>query len=105
MASARDMPSMTRSWTCFHFSAATGEEASLQRITRARLSGTPAASKLESKRVKFSSILGDTFLAPPRERFRESEEAFSFGSAEGSLSAFLGGALPLTGFASARRMG
>src|SRR4029078_11542933 len=64
MASARDMPSMTRSCTCFHFSAATGEDASLQRITSARLSGTPAASRLESKRVKFSNSFEETFCEP-----------------------------------------
>ena len=47
---------MTASCTSFHLAAAAGLEASLQRITSARLSGTPAASKLESSRVKFSSI-------------------------------------------------
>ena len=46
----------------FHLAAANGLEASLQRMTSARLNGTPAASKLESSRVKFSSIRGVTFL-------------------------------------------
>ena len=38
-------------------------EASLCKITSARLSGTPAASKLESNRVKFSRSLAETFSA------------------------------------------
>ena len=58
MASASDMPSTTWSWISFHFAWAAGVEASLYRITSARLNGTPAASKLESRRVKFSSVLG-----------------------------------------------
>src|SRR5580700_10925823 len=62
MASASDMPSTTISRTSFHLAATVGEEASLQRITNARLSGTPAASRLDNKRVKFSSALGETFL-------------------------------------------
>src|SRR5580692_8009804 len=62
IASASDIPSTTMSRTPFHLAATTGDLASLQRITSARLSGTPAASKLESNRVKFSSALGETFL-------------------------------------------
>ena len=50
------MPSMTRSWISFHFSLATGTVASRWRMTRARLNGTPAASRLDSRRVKFSSV-------------------------------------------------
>ena len=41
-----------------------GLEASLQRMTSARLNGTPAASKLDRSRVKFSSVRGETFLDP-----------------------------------------
>src|SRR5262245_11889097 len=67
MASARDMPSMTRSWISFHLAAAAGADASLQRITRARLKGTPAARRLESKRVKFSSIRPEILVDDPTE--------------------------------------
>ena len=55
MALANDMPSTTRPWISCHFEAATGEDASLPRMVNARLNGTPAASRLESSRVKFSS--------------------------------------------------
>jgi hypothetical protein len=58
------MPSTTRSWTSFHFAPAAGVEDSLVRITRARLNGTPAASRLESSRVKFSSIRGVILVGP-----------------------------------------
>src|SRR6266481_4415914 len=68
---------MTRSCTCFHFAAAAGAEASLQRITSARLSGTPAASRLESRRVKFSSIRAETLLEPPKESLGLAPFAFS----------------------------
>jgi len=46
----------------FHFAFAAGAEASLCKITSARLNGTPAASKLDSNRVKFSSSFAETFL-------------------------------------------
>src|SRR4051812_28275573 len=61
IASASDMPSTTKSWTSRHLADAAGLDDSLQRITSARLNGTPAASKLESRRVKFSSALPETF--------------------------------------------
>jgi hypothetical protein len=44
----------------FHFAAAAGVEASEYRMTSARLNDTPAASKLESRRVKFSNALAET---------------------------------------------
>jgi hypothetical protein len=49
IASASDAPSTTLSWISFHWRWAAGLEASLWRMTSARLSGTPAASKLESR--------------------------------------------------------
>src|SRR2546427_11866597 len=61
IASASDIPSTTRSWISFHFALAAGVEASLYRITNARLKGTPAASRLESKRVKFSNARPEIF--------------------------------------------
>src|SRR5580704_11868397 len=62
IASANDIPSTTLSRTSLHFAETAGVEASLARITSARLNGTPAASRLESSRVKFSSALGEIFL-------------------------------------------
>src|SRR5665213_3672765 len=56
------MPSTTRSWTFFHCARAAGAAVSLERITSARLNGTPAASRLERSRVKFSSSLVETFF-------------------------------------------
>src|SRR2546427_12029331 len=61
IASASDIPSTTRSWISFHFALAAGVEASLYRITNARLNGTPAAKRLESSRVKFSSARPEIF--------------------------------------------
>src|SRR5437660_1172727 len=61
MASASDIPSITESWISRHFALATGLEDSLYKITSARLRGTPAASKLESNRVKFSSARPEIF--------------------------------------------
>src|SRR5438270_5173136 len=104
MALASGMPSMTRSWTCFHLAAAAGAEASLQRMTKARLNGTPAASKLESRRVKFSSMRAETLVALPNESLRDRVGAFVL-SAGASLGGGLGGGFfsSLTPFRLARR--
>ena len=68
MALARVMPSTTRSWISRHLALATGVEASLQRMTRARLRGTPAARRLARRRVKFSRARAVTFSVRPKER-------------------------------------
>src|ERR1039458_6385166 len=72
------MPSITRSWISFHFALAAGLEASLWRITSARLNGTPAASRLDSSRVKFSSSRPDTLA----DRLRNDKRASDAGSAK-----------------------
>src|SRR5437867_9845124 len=107
MASASGIPSITRSWTSFHFAAAAGAEASLQRITNARLSGTPAASRLESRRVKFSSIRADTLLALPKESLNDDDEgAALLLSADSFGNGFAAGlAAPFPPLRSSRRMG
>src|SRR5436309_9019637 len=108
MASASGIPSITRSWTSFHFAAAAGAEASLQRITNARLSGTPAASRLESRRVKFSSIRAETLLALPKESLNgdDDEGAALLLSADSFGNGFAAGlAGPFPALRSARRIG
>jgi len=72
------MPSITKSWISFHFALAAGEEDSLWRITSARLSGTPAANRLDSSRVKFSSSRLETLA----DRLRNDNEASAAGSAK-----------------------
>src|ERR1039458_6283889 len=72
------MPSTTESWISFHLACAVGLEASLCRITSARLSGTSAASRLDNRRVKFSSSLADTLVA----RLRNDNAASEAGKAK-----------------------
>src|SRR5947208_10224480 len=101
------MPSITRSWTCFHFAAATGADASLHKITNARLSGTPAANRLDNKRVKFSSIRAETLLELPSVSLAERGDFVSLDSAGGGAGSFFGALLPapLGPLFSASRMG
>src|SRR2546427_3099062 len=94
MASASDIPSITRSWTCFHFAAATGAEASLHKMTRARLSGTPAANRLESNRVKFSSIRAETLFELPSVSLAERGDFVSLDSVAVGEGSFLTLLLP-----------
>src|SRR4029450_14102436 len=54
-------PSTTESWISFHLAVAAGLDASLCRITRARLNATPAARRRESSRLKFSSARAEIF--------------------------------------------
>src|ERR1051326_8937538 len=97
MASASGMASITKSFTSFHLAAAAGAEASRHNMTSARLKGTPAASKLESRRVKFSSIRAETFWAWPKESLNELDSSFGFSEVDSLGAAFgalLAGALP-----------
>ena len=58
-------------------------------MTSARLNGTPAASRLERSRVKFSSIRAETFLDP---RFKFSPAPAPAGALP-SLAALFGAAI------------
>src|SRR5438067_13863066 len=93
------MPSITRLWTSFHLAAATGAEASLQRMTNARLKGTPAASKLDSRRVKFSSIRAETFLDPPSDNLNAGGNPFAFCGVTSGGGVLGGGTRPIFGAA------
>ena len=79
------------------FTRAAAEAPSLIRITSARLSGTPAASRLDNRRVKFSSIRPEILFGLPGENLRQGKVFAGWSAVSGT--AFRGLPLSSTFFA------